>query len=222
MSLQKKKGVVLFQPDRVLIAKQVQKFAPYLSGTVLDVGSGSFRRYERFLVCEKYLTLDPNPNSGADIISPAEKIQLADASVDSIISTQTLEHVVDPWAVVSEFSRIIKPEGYCLVTVPLWGNLHEEPVDFWRYTKYGLTSLFERAGFSVIVIDQRGGFFTTSAQMWIRYFIDRLSLYDSFFWRIWNIFFRVIGMTGIWLDRIDQSHANRTHAIGWCMVARKL
>ena len=38
-------------------------------------------------------------------------------------------------------------------------EMHDEPNDYWRFTKFGLRYLFENVGFKIIVINQRGGFF---------------------------------------------------------------
>jgi hypothetical protein len=35
--------------------------------------------------------------------------------------------------------------------------LHEEPHDYWRYTRYGLKELFEKQGFQILEIVESGG-----------------------------------------------------------------
>ena len=52
---------------------------------------------------------------------------------------------------------------------------HEEPQDFFRYTRYGLAYLAEKAGFRVIKISEDSGHWT---QVMIRfgYWLDRIKL----------------------------------------------
>jgi hypothetical protein len=48
--------------------------------------------------------------------------------------------------------------------VPLFWHLHEEPRDFYRYTRFGLEYLFTQAGFQVVEIRPLSGFIVTFAQ----------------------------------------------------------
>jgi hypothetical protein len=116
---------------------------------------------------------------------------------------------------------VLKPGGHVLVTAPQWNELHEEPHDYWRYTRYGLEALFERNGFETVVRDQRGGYFATRAQMRMRYLIDRLGLHRHWWGKIFSAVFKVYGKAAIGLDRLDRSAANRKHAIGWAFVFKK-
>jgi hypothetical protein len=40
------------------------------------------------------------------------------------------------------------------------GELHEEPYDFFRYTRHGLASLARDAGFAEVEVEPLGGYFT--------------------------------------------------------------
>lgn len=212
----------MFQPDRYLLKKQIVKNAWYINGAVLDAGSGEGERYKSFLKFDKYLTLDINPLNKPDIIASVENIPLDDNSVDSIISTQVLEHVKDPQKAVKEFHRVLKPGGHCLLTAPQYGELHEEPNDYFRFTKFGLEELFKNAGFKIVKTDQRGGFWSVHSQIFIRYIIDLLNLNRHLlFQKIFNPFLWVCGMLFVWLDGMDHSGANLKHAIGWLIIAQK-
>lgn len=213
---------MLFQPDRYLLKKQVQANSHYISGVVLDAGSGDGERYKKFFKFDKYIKLDIGPNSGADILGSVENIPLESNSVDSIISTQVLEHVKNPPKAIKEFYRVLKSGGYCLVTVPQMNELHEEPNDYFRFTKYGLEEIFSNAGFKIVLIDQRGGFWTANSQMKIRYVIDlfRLNKFRLLRW-IFHPFIWLNGMSSVLIDSFDKSRANCKHAIGWLIIAQK-
>lgn len=213
---------MLFQPDRYLLKKQIKEYAHYISGVVLDAGSGDGNRYKSFFKFEKYLTLDIRPDSGADIIGSVVSIPLEDNNVDSVISTQVLEHVKNPQKAVEEFYRVLKSGGYCLVTVPQLNELHEEPHDYFRFTKFGLEEIFSNAGFKIILINQRGSFWSANAQIKIRYIIDLFHLNrHSWLAKIFNPFFIISGQLSILIDELDKSQANQKHALGWLIVAQK-
>lgn len=213
---------MLFQPDRYLLKKQVKKYTHYIKGVVLDAGSGEGDRYKNFFKFDKYITLDINPDSGVNIIGSVENIPLGDSSVDSIVSTQVLEHIKNPQKAVEEFYRVLKSGGYCLVTVPQLNELHEEPNDYFRFTKYGLEEIFRHSGFKIILIDQRGGFWSANMQIQIRYVIDlfRLNKIHLLRW-IFQPFILLNGFLAILFDFFDKSRASRKHAIGWLIIAQK-
>jgi|SRR3989344_1589194 len=213
---------MIFQPDRYLLKKQIKAHSHYIRGVVLDAGSGEIRRYKDFFKFDKYLTLDIRPNGGADIIGSVENIPLENGSIDSIISTQVLEHVKNPAKAVREFYRILKSGGYCLITAPQLNELHEEPHDYFRFTKYGLEEIFENSGFKIILMEKRGGFWTANAQMKIRYIIDLFNLNRHVVLaKIFNPFFLIGGCLSIWVDKLDKSKANEKHALGWLVIVQK-
>lgn len=213
---------MLFQPDRYLLKEQIKKYSHYINGIILDAGSGDGERYKNFLKFNKYIKLDINKSNYPDIIGSVENIPLGDCNVDSIISTQVLEHIKNPQKAVNEFYRVLKFGGYCLATVPQLNELHEEPNDFFRFTKYGLEEIFNRAGFKIILIDRRGGFWAANMQMHIRYLVDlfRLNKISVLRW-IFQLFILVNGLIAILFDFLDISSANRKHAIGWLIIAQK-
>jgi SAM-dependent methyltransferase len=118
---------------------------------VLDVGSGDAPYRELFDGLD-YVTCDwvnslYQPETPPDIEASADSIPLADATVDAVVCTQALEHMTEPWLVLEEFHRLLRPGGSLWVTVPLVWYLHEIPHDYYRFTSYGLRYLLERAGF---------------------------------------------------------------------------
>ena len=63
---------------------------------------------------------------------------------------EVLEHVFNPDNFLKQIHKVVKPDGYCLVTIPfIWGE-HEQPYDFARYSSFGLKHLFDINGFEII------------------------------------------------------------------------
>lgn len=212
---------IIFKPERYLLNKQIKKFSSYIKGDILDVGSGKSDRYSRLFKFNKYIRLDIDPGCEPDIVADAQNIPLSDKSFDSVISTQGLEHMPNPLRAITEFFRVLKENGHCLVTVPFFNEMHEEPHDYWRFTRYSLEMMFKEAGFKIISIEPRGGFFSVIAQLCTRYFINRFSLFETKFGIIANPFLKLFGLIMICLDKIDKSRSNRKFSIGWIVVASK-
>lgn len=211
----------IYNISRILLQKHVAKFGHYVTGRVLDAGSGSYGRYKHLFSSEATVRLDIENGPNVDVVGSVEKMPFGDNEFDSIFSTQVLEHVKQPTMAVSEMYRVLKSGGFVLVTVPQWNELHEEPNDFWRYTRFGLQSMFEGEGFKTVECEQVGGFFASSAKMRMRYLVDRFNLYNFVGARGVSYIFRMWGGIAIWLDALDTSVANRKHTIGWVCVFKK-
>ncbi len=149
------------------VARAARELVP--GARVLDAGAGEAPYRELFGHCD-YVTVDweqsPHPGGrSADVIASLEQLPLADSSFDAVISTQVLEHVPDPGAVLRELNRVLRPGGRLWLTAPLVAEVHEEPYDFFRYTPHGLASLLAGAGFDEVRIAPLTGYFTTMAQL---------------------------------------------------------
>jgi len=132
----------------------------YANGRLIDLGCG-FMPYKKALAgqIEIYDSLDlfpktPEVTYTADI---QDMRVIQDCVYDSALCIEVLEHVPDPLRASREISRILKPEGYLILSVPHLSRLHEEPYDFYRFTKYGLQVILEQAGFRIVDLRARGG-----------------------------------------------------------------
>lgn len=197
----------------------MEKVSAYVRGKTLDVGAGNFDRYSAsFPQTTEYLRMDTH---GADITGSIYEIPFDNNTFDTVVSMQVFEHLARPHEAARELFRVLKPAGYGIITVPQWNELHEEPHDYFRYTKYGLESLFKEAGFKIVQMDHIGGFYSTLAQMRIRFLIDNYKLYERpLLGRIANKLFSLYGRHMIARDK-KPSIANSKHTIGWCVVIQK-
>ncbi len=137
---------------------------PLLTGrpgdTCLDAGSGR-SPYKELLRAQgvRVLSIDVEKRSDElDLIADIQDMPaVADESVDLVLCTQVLEHVPRPWCAVGEFSRVLRPGGRVVLSVPHLSAIHEAPHDYYRYTRYGLIALFREQGFEVLEVRATGG-----------------------------------------------------------------
>ena len=148
----------------------------YASGILLDIGCGE-KPYQALThgLVSAHLGLD-HPGSlhdkqQVDIFGTAYETGLADNSVDTVLCTVVMEHLERPQDALYEMHRILKPGGHVILSAPLFWHLHEEPRDFYRYTKYGLAHLFTTAGLEIIEIKPLAGFVVTFGQELV-YFLN--------------------------------------------------
>ena len=96
---------------------------------------------------------------------------ISDASVDVVLSTETLEHVPDPPVYLSQAFRCLKPGGILILTVPFAARWHFIPNDYWRFTPSGLRRLLSAAGFTGIAVFARGNVVTVACYKVIALFL---------------------------------------------------
>lgn len=82
---------------------------------------------------------------------------------DHIVSFEVLEHLAEPCTMQSEAFRILKPGGSLTLSVQFQWWVHEAPLDYYRYTRYGLEHLLIKSGFVDVSNKPTTGFWT----MWI-------------------------------------------------------
>ncbi|MGD1089275.1 MAG: class I SAM-dependent methyltransferase [Verrucomicrobiota bacterium] len=132
---------------------------------VLDAGAGASKYRPYFAHC-RYETQDFCQYQGSLVkyVEPIKyvcditSIPLPSQSLDAILCTEVIEHVVDPMAVLKEFARLLKPCGRLFLTAPLLSSLHMEPYHFYGgFTHYWYRHWLPHHGFSVDEIRPVGG-----------------------------------------------------------------
>ncbi|MFA5022535.1 MAG: methyltransferase domain-containing protein [Patescibacteria group bacterium] len=211
----------IFQPDRFLIKQQMARIGHYITGRVLDVGAGKYNRYKGYFKSSEYITLDYDPKNKPDIVASADKIPLPDKDIDSIVCTGMMGDLPDLQKAILEFHRVLKSTGKILITEYFITPMHDEPIDFWRFTPFGLEELFIKNGFRKLFLERRGGFFTAIVQITIRYLIEKFNFNSKKWAKIFNPIFRLSFRLAFFLDRIDKSQANSRCSIGWTAIFEK-
>lgn len=211
----------IYKTGRIELYEQIKRHTKFIRGQVLDIGAGNFHRYKDLFNFDKYVGMDIQAGKGIDVVGRIEKIPLLDNTFDSIVCTQVLGDVYDLHKAFGEIYRVLKPNGVVLITESLFDPLHDEPEDYWRFTKYSLRRLAEDAGFKIEVLEHRGGYHSLMAQLKARYWIERLSANKRWFSRIFSRTMKILGTWALILDRRNKSHANKLFTHGYILIARK-
>jgi SAM-dependent methyltransferase len=136
---------------------------------VLDAGAGE-GQYKRCFARQRYVGVDlgigdPAWNySALDLRGDLSSLPFRPHTFDAAINIATLEHVLDPGRVLCEIGRVLKPGGRLLLVAPLEWEEHQEPHDYYRFTRYGLRHLLNAAGFVELEIRPVGGVFRLLAR----------------------------------------------------------
>ena len=148
--------------------RQMRKiFKKYLEGKagtglwVVDIGSYNVNGSFKDILSHEwsYLGVDIVPGPGVDYVMPNEyEIPLPDGSTDVIISGSCFQYVRNPFKLMKEGARVLKPGGYAFITAP-----SHEPAgllglpekltrceDTFRYHPAGMRSVMKEAGLKVL------------------------------------------------------------------------
>jgi SAM-dependent methyltransferase len=121
--------------------------------TVLDIGSLDVNGTYRPLMAPAwdYIGADLRDGPNVDLCMPSEyELPLAADSVDMIISGQCLEHCRNPFKLVAEAARVLKPGGLMLLVAPFLFFEHKEPIDCFRFLPDGMRAIFEECGLDTV------------------------------------------------------------------------
>lgn len=125
----------------------IKAVAPKDARKILDYGCGG-SPYRSLFPGAAYHRADLEGGADLDFAYGEDSMLPADiGGYDLVLSSQVLEHVLDPDAYLAECLRVLKPGGKLLLTThgSFWD--HACPHDYWRWTAYGLKRTLERAGF---------------------------------------------------------------------------
>jgi len=211
----------IYQTDRLELRKQIKELAGLFRGQLLDIGAGEFSRYQDLFSVETYIKMNRQTGPNTDVVGQIEQIPFPEASFDSIVCTQVLGDVYDLPRAFHEIYRVLRPNGLALITEDFLNPLHDEPTDYWRFTRHSLKQLAETAGLEIVVLQSRGGYHQVMAQLKNRYRLERWQIGRRWFARLYSFFAKVQGTLARLGDHLDRSRANKLFAHGYLLIIKK-
>lgn len=115
----------------------------------LDLGCGKSPLTAHF---PSKVGLDVEEHESVDVVGDAHDLPFDDHAFEQILCSEVLEHLHTPTRAVAEMARVLQPGGKLVLTLPFVYPLHEAPVDYQRFTEYGLRKLFQDA-FEITAIE---------------------------------------------------------------------
>lgn len=125
-------------------ANLILEVIPPGHGWALDLGGGKgMMRDSIKKLGYRYVNFDieNTGNAQRSIIGDAHVLPFKDGCFEILISKDTLEHFLKPWAVVDEVHRVLKESGLFIIWVPFMHPFHGN--DVYRYSPLGLQHLLQ-------------------------------------------------------------------------------
>ena len=181
----------------------------YFYGRLIDIGCGT-KPYKEILMpyVLEHIGVDHegtyHEKSNIDLVGSAYKIPAENESFDSALCTGVLEHLEEPEQALRECYRVLKTGGTAIYSMPFIWHLHEEPRDFYRFSKYGIKYLFEKTGFKIVELKALSGFWVTFGQLFV-YNIYRFNWGPLRWLRIIDAMGLLIQAIAYGLDKLDKT-----------------
>ena len=94
-----------------------------------------------------------------------ETIPFEDWYFDSFLSTEVFEHIFNLDEILIEIHRVLKKDGYWIITIPFMIWEHEIPYDFARYTFFGIKDILEKNNFTIVSHKRLWNYYLTLLQL---------------------------------------------------------
>ena len=136
---------------------------------VLDAGAGE-GQYARHFARQRYCGVDLAVGDAAwdysrlDAIADLTALPFRTGAFDAALNIVTIEHLREPAARWPRWRACWRRAAALLVAAPHEWEVHQAPHDYFRYTRYGLTYLLEKAGWEVREVRAAGGYFRLLAR----------------------------------------------------------
>lgn len=101
----------------------------------------------------RYTGFDIMDGPNVDVVGDAHHASqfLPWNTYDAVMSFVVFEHLLMPWKAVIEMNRLLRIGAIGLILAPQTWPLHEEPCDYFRFSKHAWKALFNRAtGFEIV------------------------------------------------------------------------
>lgn len=116
---------------------------------ILDVGAGR-GDFAQALRGFNSLALDVYPYPEVDIVCDLTQINpFKDDRFDAVLLMNVLEHVYDTDKLLQVSCKLLKPGGLIIAAIPFLVKIHQEPVDYVRYTHYALNQIGQSHGLRI-------------------------------------------------------------------------
>lgn len=145
------------------IKKDIDLFKKTKEPKILFVGSGGelqdyVKKFSTYLYS---IDINPSrkPDQILDLTDPKFCQNYLGDKVNMVCIFEVLEHTKNPSLAIKNIYNLIEKGSVVLLSTPFIFNIHDEPNDFYRFTKYGLKEIFK--DFSKVEIKEKNGWLET-------------------------------------------------------------
>lgn len=203
---------------------------------ILDAGAGELRN-KKFCAHLNYVSQDFCQYEGrgdgvaiqtgkwntdsVDLVSDITSIPAHDSSFDVVLCTEVLEHVPDSLAALRELTRLVRPGGQLIITVPFCSLTHFAPFHYATgLSKYWFFKHLNELDFTIVEASPNGGWLDFIAQeLWRLPWVGRTYSSWALGWVALLVGLPVLAVMR--LMKCYDSGSDELLTFGWQIVALK-
>ncbi|MGA2042068.1 MAG: methyltransferase domain-containing protein [Roseiarcus sp.] len=149
------------RPDITAESERLIAWMPERLGVVVELGSGFGVMARRVAArATRYLGLDLTLDQaaamralgGAGLVADIHRLPFGEASVDTIIADNVIEHAADPLAALLECHRVLRPGGRAYLAIPHDYRQRDfrNPTHLWKADAQSVEEALGRAGLRIV------------------------------------------------------------------------
>lgn len=112
-------------------------------GSLQVPGQEGFAELRPFFSGKQYIGCDMRKGPGVDRIENLEHLSFKDKTVGTVLMLDTIEHVAPLQKAMDEIYRVLRPDGWLVMSSVMDFPIHEYPEDYWRFTPKGFEYLLK-------------------------------------------------------------------------------
>ncbi len=182
---------------RILMGSKLSNFS-FSSGYTLDISSEKHTSYENEWNIELKNLINIDIEGKPNILSDINNLPFKNNTISNFGCFNVLELLQNPINAIEEIYRVLNKSGHLVGYVPFLYPIHNQPVDYWRFSNHSLHQILNDGGFDNIIIEPLGGRFIVMSDIilpkkifFIRFTLSLLSiglnvLYEMFHSKKYN------------------------------------
>jgi ubiquinone/menaquinone biosynthesis C-methylase UbiE len=208
---------------RALLLELVDMMERNSKGIALDCGCGKVPYYAVYSKKIDNLFCIDWPNSSHQnahvdyfLDLSTDSLPFSDNFFDTIYLNDVLEHIFNPFHLLSELKRVLTDKGCIIISVPFMYQIHEQPYDYFRYTQFFFQKWASQNSMQILEIKEYGGRFDIFIDNFHKLLYQKIKL-SKFF-----IKFSSDLLLNSWLRKYINSTGKINFPLGYCLVLRKV
>jgi SAM-dependent methyltransferase len=135
--------------------KNLRESCEHLSGVVLDIGCADAKpkrhlgQNAQYIGLDYYSTATDWYHTRPDVFADAQALPFQPNSIDHCLLLDVLEHIPDPERCLASIHASLVPGGTLTIQVPFLYPVHDAPLDFHRWTRFGLIQAADQHGYQI-------------------------------------------------------------------------
>lgn len=135
--------------------KSLEATCANLSGWVLDIGCADAKPRQllspdtHYIGLDYYSTATDWYNTRPDVYADAQALPFHSSTFDHCLLLDVLEHIPNPDRCLASIHETLKPGGTLTIQVPFMYPIHDAPLDYHRWTRFGLRQAARKHGYRI-------------------------------------------------------------------------